>query len=174
MESKTATNSNCGSESDYRNESKEDNESLHEAYEKMYTQWLSVWALHHALNGEIQVFYDVNVKAEGKISELELLLVEKYKNLKSVTTELERTQKSLRLLSNGSSKLDHLITTGKSFGDHGGIGFKGESSDSKTIFINSSLLDYSINISMKKPVVKYVAIKQPVAIDKSVSDLRQK
>ena len=67
----------------------------------------------------------------------------------SVTIKLERTQKSLRLLNNGSSKLGHLITTGKSFGDHGGIRYKGESSSSKTVFINSGLLDDSINISVK-------------------------
>ena len=84
---------------------------------------------------------------------VELLLTEKSENLKSVTTKLEITQKSLRLLNNGSSKLDHLITTGKSFSDHGGIGYKGESSGSKTIFIKSGLLD---NVSVKKPFVKSV------------------
>ena len=77
---------------------------------------------------------DLNTKTEGKISKLELLLAEKTETLKLVTTELDRTQKSLRLLNNGSSKLDYLITTGKSFGDHGGIGYKGESSGSKTFF----------------------------------------
>ena len=95
------------------------------------------------------MLHDLNAKADGKISELELLLIEKFGNLKSVTTELERTQKSLRLLNNSSSKLDQLITIGKSFGDHGGIGYKSESSSSKTVFINSGLLDDSINISVK-------------------------
>ena len=61
------------------------------------------------------MLHDLNAKAEGKISELELLFAEKTETLKLVTIELERTQKSLRLLNNGSSKLDHLITTGKSF-----------------------------------------------------------
>ena len=112
-----------------------------------------VYTSNRALNGEIQVLRNLNAKAEGKIFELELLLVEKSENLKSITTKLERTQKSLRLLNNGSSKLDHLITTSKSFGDHGGVGYKGEYSGSKTIFIKSGLLDDSINISMKKAVV---------------------
>ena len=79
-----------------------------------------------------------------------MLLTEKTETLKFVTIELERTQKSLRLLNNGSKKLDHLITTGKSFGEHGGIRYKGEYSCSKTAFINSSLLDDSINVSVKK------------------------
>ena len=48
-------------------------------------------------------------------------LLKKDENLKSITTELERTQQMLRLLNNGISKLDHLIITGKSFGDHSGI-----------------------------------------------------
>ena len=75
-----------------------------------------------ALNGEIHVLHDLNEKAKGKIFELETLFTEKTETLKTITSELERTQKSLRLLNNGSSKLDHLITTGKSFGDHSGIG----------------------------------------------------
>ena len=88
------------------------------------------------------------MEAEYKISELELLLVEKYENLKFVTTKLERTQKSLKLPNNGSTKLEHLITMGKSFGDHGGVGCKGESSGSKTVFIKSGLLHDSINVSV--------------------------
>ena len=123
----------------------------------MYTQWVKMCASNWALNGEIHVLHDLNTKAEGKISELELLLVEKTKTLMTVTSELGRTQKSLRLLKNGSSKLDHLITSGKSFNDHGGIGYQGESYGSKTVFINSGLLDGSINDSVKKSVVKSVA-----------------
>ena len=43
----------------------------------MYTQWLKVYASNRALNGEIQVLHDLNAKAAGKISELEVLLAEK-------------------------------------------------------------------------------------------------
>ena len=70
--------------------------------------------------------------------------------------------------------MDHLITTSKSFGDHSDIGYKGETSGSKTIFINSGLLDDSLNVSVKKSAVKSVATKQSIAINKSVSDVRQK
>ena len=164
----------CGSEFDYEYEFEKDDESLHEAYEKMYRQWLKVCASNCALNGEIHVLSDLNEKAKGKIFELETLLAEKITTLKTVSSELERTQKSLRLLNNGSSKLDHLIITGKSFGDHSGNGYKGEASGSKTIFINSGLLDDSLNVSVKKPTMKSVATMQSVAIDKSASDVRQK
>ena len=99
---------------------------------------------------------DLNTKTKGKKSELELLLVEKSENLKSVTVELERTQKSLRLFNNGSNKLDHLITTGKSFCDHCGIGFKGDTSGSKIVFVKSGLLDDSINIFMNESTVKSI------------------
>ena len=110
--------------------------------------------MHLKPNGEIHVLRDLNEKAKGKISELETLLAENFESLKAVTSELERTQKSLKLLNNGLSKLDHLITIGKSFGDHSGIGYKGETSSSKTVFINSGLLDDSLNISVKKTCCK--------------------
>ena len=140
----------------------------------MYKQWLKVCALSRALNDEIQVLRNLNMKAEGKIFELEVLLVEKDENLKSVVTELERSQKSLRFLNNGSSKLDHLITTGKSFSDYGGIEYKGESYGSKTVFVKSGLLDDSLNVYVKKYDVKFVATKQSIATGKSVSNIRQK
>ena len=64
--------------------------------------------------------------------------------------------------------------------DHNGVGYKGESSGSRTIFIKSGLLDDSLNISIKKPIVKSVAtenksiVKQSVATGKFVSNSRQK
>ena len=76
------------------------------------------------------------MKAEGKVVQLEALLAKKDENLKSVATELVRTQKTLRLFNNSTSKLDHLITAGKSFGDHMGVGYKSESSCIKTVFLN--------------------------------------
>ena len=63
------------------------------------------------------------------------------------------------LLNNSLNKLDHLITTSKTFGDHNGVRYKGESSSSKTIFVKSGLLDDSINVFWKKPVVKSIATK---------------
>ena len=82
----------------------------------------------------------------------------------------------MRLLNNSTSKLDHLITTGKSFSDHSGVGYKGESSGSKIVFVKYGLIDDSVS----KPVLKSVAtesksaIKQSVATDKFVSNSRQK
>ena len=43
-DSKTAANSLCGSASNSGDESENDDKSLQEAYEKMYTQWLKVCA----------------------------------------------------------------------------------------------------------------------------------
>ena len=82
-----------------------------------------------------------------------MLLAEKEENLKSFSTKLERTQKTLRLLNNSTSKLDHLITTGKSFGDHNGARYKSDSSGTKTVFINFGLPNDSINEAIVKFVV---------------------
>ena len=112
--------------------------------------------------------------------QLEALLTKKDENLKPIPTELERTQKMLRLLNNGTSKLDHLITTGKSFGDHGGVSYKGESSGTKIVFVKSDLLIDSANVSYNKLVVKFVAtenksvVQQSVATGKSMKISRQK
>ena len=44
----------------------------------------------------------------------------------------------------------------------------------RLFFINSRLLDDSLNASVKKPAMKSVTTKQSVATNKSVSDQRQK
>ena len=121
----------CGSDSNSGYESENDDESLQDAYEKMYSQWLKVCATNRALSDEIQKLHNLKVKVEDKVLQLEALLAEKDENLKFVAIELERTQKMLRLLNNRTSKLDHLVTTDKSFGDHSGVGYKGESSGTK-------------------------------------------
>ena len=119
--------------------------------------------------GEIQKLHDLKEKAEGNVLQLEVLLAEKDENLKSVVTELERTQKTPRLLNNSISKLDHLITTGKSFGDHSSVSYKGESSSSKIVFVKSSLLADSFNVLYNKSVMKSVAIESKSTIQQYVA-----
>ena len=68
----------------------------------------------------------------------------------------------LILLNYGSDKLDHLITTSKPFGNYSGIGYKGESFGSKTVFVKSRLLDDSLNIAVKNPIVKSISTSKTV------------
>ena len=167
-ECKASTSHSHESDLDSGEESEKDLESLQEAYENMYTQWLKVCASNRAINGEIQVLRDLNEKIKGKISQLEVMITEKEKSLKSVAIELERTKKRLRLLNNGSNKLDHLITTGKPFGDDSGIEYKGDSSSSRIVFVKSGLLDNSLNNAVKNPIVKSIATMQFVTTGKIV------
>ena len=63
----------------------------------MYSQWLKVCAINHALTNEIQELRDLKTKAEGKVVQLEALLAEKGKNFESVITELDKTQKNAKV-----------------------------------------------------------------------------
>ena len=111
--------------------------------------------------------------------QLEQLIAKKDEKLKSVATKLERTKKTICLLNNGTNSLDHLITFGKSFGDHRGVGFKDESSGTKTVFIKFGLLAYPIEASYHKPIIKSIAtegksaIQQYIATCKSTKFSRQ-
>ena len=73
------------------------------------------------------------------------------------------------MLNNGTSKLDHLITTSKSFSDHSGVRYKGELSGTKTVFVKSSLLADSVNVSYNKLVVKSIATKSKYIIQQFVA-----
>ena len=66
-DSKAASSSLCDSDSDCGDKSEKDDESLQKAYEKMYTQWLKVYATNQELNDEIQELRDLKMKAEGKV-----------------------------------------------------------------------------------------------------------
>ena len=62
----------------------------------------------------------------SKVQQLMALVVKKDEKLKSTAIELERTQNTLHLLNDEMSRLDHLITSSKFFGDHSGVDYKGE------------------------------------------------
>ena len=51
IDNKITSSNLCNSDSENGDESRNDNESLQEAYEKMYTQWLKVSATNQALSG---------------------------------------------------------------------------------------------------------------------------
>ena len=142
-DNKTVANSLCESNSDSGDESKNDDESLQETYKKIYIQWIKMCATNRALGSENQELCNLKNKEEGKVQQLDVVIVEEEEKLKFVATELERTQKALRLLNNGTSRLDHLIISGKLFGDNSGAGFKGEYFGTKIVFIN---LDYLLNL----------------------------
>ena len=79
--------------------------------------------------------------------------------MKYVVIEIERNQKVLRLLNKGTNRLDHLNISSKLFGDHNGVGFKGESSGTKTVFIKSVLLADSVDASNYKLVINLLQQK---------------
>ena len=106
-----------------------------------------MYAINWALSDEIQELRNLKAKAESKVLQLEALLAKKDEYLKSDAIELKRTQKMLRLLINGTSKLDYFITIGKSFGNHSGVGYKDESSSTKTMLVKSGLLVDSVYVS---------------------------
>ena len=89
LENKSATNSDCGSEFDCGDESEKDDESLHEAYEKMYAQWLKVCASNRALNGKIQVLHNLNAKAKVRFLNLNYCLL---KNLRISSQSLPNSR----------------------------------------------------------------------------------
>ena len=66
---------------------------------------------------------------------LELQIDEKEKKQVELKAELVHTQKTLKMMSPGTSKLEHILSMGKASGDHHGLGYTGECSTSKTIFV---------------------------------------
>ena len=62
-----------------------------------------------------------------------------------------------------------MITTSKSFGDHSGVGYKGESSGTRTVFIKFGILVDTTDVSNNKPVIKSIAIEGKFVVQQSVA-----
>ena len=55
----------------------------------------------------------LKMSLKKKMQELETLVAEKEDRIKEIYTELERTQKNLKMLNSGSAQLDHILSRGK-------------------------------------------------------------
>ena len=137
--------------------SKFDDDDLQKASQHTDSQWLKVRKENQYLVSHVDtlVLFDETLKCKVRV--LETLVAKKESKLKEVSLELERTQKSLKMLNSDTSKLEHILTMGKSNRDQRGLGFVGETSGSKTVFVKGS---NSQNVATSMPYVKTNVIRQ--------------
>ena len=76
---------------------------------------------NRALGSENQELHNLKNKEEDKVQQREAVVVEKEVKLKSVATELDRTQQTLCSIIGQAG----WTTSGKSLGDHSSVGYKG-------------------------------------------------
>ena len=56
-----------------------------------------------------------------------------------MTTELESTKKSLKMMNSGTHKLNHILSLGKSSSDHHGLRYQhGKDSNCHSVFVKAS------------------------------------
>ena len=85
---------------------------------------------------------------------LEKIVFEKDENIREISSELKRTQKSLKMLNSGLVKLDQILFDGKSVVEYKGLDFKGEYSNSKPILdkpdpVSISITSLSVTTKVK-------------------------
>ncbi|KAG7579060.1 Zinc finger CCHC-type [Arabidopsis thaliana x Arabidopsis arenosa] len=103
-------------------------------YEDLLQNWVDICSQNVMLMKEkkelvIQVGY------------IQKQLEEKEEKLKQVNHELEETKKGVKMLNNGTSKLDHILTMGRVGHQPQGLGYKGNDSSSKTVFVSGGRLE---------------------------------
>ena len=134
----------------------------------MYAQWLRVVDENRALVSENTFLIDFKDKSKKKVQVLEMLVAEKDDRIKEIHADLERTYKNLKMLNLGSAQLDQILSKGKFTGNQQGLDYKGECSNSKTIFVKS---DYVIS-SIVSPVLKNrKLVASSVTIENSVENI---
>ena len=113
---------------------------------------------------------DDKAKFKSKVIHYKSLLTDKDNQLLVVTTELENTKKSLKMMNSGTQKLDQILSLGKSSSDYHGLGYQhGKDSNSQGVFVKTSSQTVSPLI-VKFPYLqkgKVVAHSSPVHQDKN-------
>ncbi|KAI3463689.1 hypothetical protein Pfo_020352 [Paulownia fortunei] len=120
-------------------------EEIQQMYNKIFQKWLEICKINKSLDEQIIV---LNKKKESVKVEI----------LKFTNLELLHTQKMMKL-DFGKKKLDEILSIGKPCRDHHGLGYTGESSTSKTIFVKEtkpvqSIFDKSKKFVFQKPKSK--------------------
>ncbi|XP_020866428.1 uncharacterized protein LOC110224555 [Arabidopsis lyrata subsp. lyrata] len=103
-----------------------DDEEFAENYRALYEHWLKMVEENSVLTKE-------KLKLEAKVIEVQKYVVEKEEEASQAKVQLEETQKNLRMLNNGTKKLDHILNIGKI--DKCGLGFEGKLSKSDPVFV---------------------------------------
>ncbi|KAG7546708.1 Zinc finger CCHC-type superfamily [Arabidopsis suecica] len=125
--SASATRSAIGSVNDQSDDDKSiSDEEFHENYKALYEHWLKIVEENSMLTKE-------KLKLEAKVIEAQKYAVEKEEEASQAKVLLEETQKNLKMLNNGTKKLDHILNIGKT--DKCGLGFKGSLSKSDPVFV---------------------------------------
>ncbi|KAG7588920.1 Zinc finger CCHC-type superfamily [Arabidopsis suecica] len=96
-----------------------DDEEFHENYKALYEHWLKM--------------VKEKLKLEAKVLEAQKYAAEKEEEASQAKVQLEETQKNLRMLNNGTKKLDHILNIGKT--DKCGLGFEGKLPKSDPVFV---------------------------------------
>ncbi|KAG7552427.1 Zinc finger CCHC-type [Arabidopsis thaliana x Arabidopsis arenosa] len=103
-----------------------DDEEFAENYRALYEHWLKMVEENSVLTKE-------KLKLEAKVIEAQKYAAEKEEEASQAKVQLEETQKNLRMLNNGTKKLDHILNIGKT--DKCGLGFEGKLPKSDPVFV---------------------------------------
>ena len=114
------------------------NENILMSYHEMSQMWLHVVDANKRLTTQVGQLKELNEEHLKKIAVLENDLTESKKTEVVLNAELERLKKTVKMLNSGTTKLDHILTIGKSSGDYAGLGYGGQSSGTKNMFVKAS------------------------------------
>ncbi|KAL9285620.1 putative transcription factor interactor and regulator CCHC(Zn) family [Arabidopsis thaliana] len=125
-------------------------EEFDENYKALYEHCVKVVEENSVLTKE-------KLKLEAKVVKTLKFAAEKEEEASQAKVQLEETQKNLRMLNNGTKKLGHILSIGKT--DKCGLGFKGNPSKSDPVFV------YGGKITSASGTVKETATVAEIASD---------
>ena len=78
----------------------------------MFTKWEEVYNENITLMTQVSSLLDDKSKLKSEVIHYKSLLIDKDKRLLAVTTKLENTKKSLKMMNSRTQKLDHILLLG--------------------------------------------------------------
>ncbi|XP_024028691.1 uncharacterized protein LOC112093781 [Morus notabilis] len=113
-------------------------DATQESYKTMFSKWIKVCEMNKSLREQVGELVKENDVLKRVAVNNEFQATKNEKKLQDTRAELESTQKNLKMMNSGTTKLDHILSIGKASCDRHGLGYTVECSTSKTVFVKET------------------------------------
>ena len=101
-------------------------QALIEAYRLMHRKWIELTKCYEKISAQNQQLNNEKNNLLKHNSELESKLKESQSSVTTLNAELEKIKRSVKMLNSGSSKLDEILSAGRTEKEHFGLGYTGQ------------------------------------------------
>ena len=139
-------------------------DAMIETYRLIHAKWTELTKSYEKISAQNQQLNNEKNNLQKHNSELESKLKESQSSVTTLNAELEKMKKLVKMLNSGSSKLDEILSAGRTEKEHFGLGYTGQTGSGQTVFVKgtSSGTNEEKDVKGKRPTA--TPIKTPAVM----------